>query len=111
MPARWIATNATSSSMPSTSIWKTSAGPIGCCRTRRPERLRRLRMSHEDFEESAWAAERRDFVADWRDSNAAGRDADADVRDKTADVREQHADDRESDLDAWERGLDDRVLE
>ena len=65
----------------------------------------------EEFDELAWAAERRDFVADRRDDIAADRDASADVRDATADEREQRADDREAELDELERRLDDRAAE
>src|SRR5215213_1045448 len=66
---------------------------------------------HEEFDELAWAAERRDFVADWRDGIAAERDGHADRRDATADEREQRADDREADLNGLEQRLDDGALE
>jgi ANTAR domain/GAF domain len=65
----------------------------------------------EEFDELAWAAERREFVADWRDDVAAALDVHADVRDARADEREQRADDREADLNELERRLDDRALE
>jgi hypothetical protein len=65
----------------------------------------------EEFDEVAWAAERRDFVADWRDGIAAERDAHADIREATADEREQQADGREADLDALEQRLDARAAE
>jgi hypothetical protein len=65
----------------------------------------------EEFDESMWAAERRDFAADWRDSVAARRDEHADSRQATADERDQHADDREADLDAREQRLDRRAVD
>jgi len=66
---------------------------------------------HEEFDELAWAAERRDFVADWRDGIAAERDGHADLRDTTANEREQRADDREADLNELEQHLDRRAVE
>ena len=65
----------------------------------------------EAFDELAWEADRRDFVADWRDGIASGRDMDADVREVIADEREQRADDREADLDELHRRLDARAVE
>ena len=66
---------------------------------------------HNEADDRAWAAERRDFVADWRDGVADGRDGHADVREATADEREQHANDREAALDDWEQQLSRRAVE
>ncbi|GIF00454.1 GAF and ANTAR domain-containing protein [Paractinoplanes rishiriensis] len=67
------------------------------------ERAARAREEHEsvDAGESAWLADRRDFVAVERDALATDRDEVADDRDETAALRERLADERE-------RGLLDR---
>ncbi|WP_189330975.1 ANTAR domain-containing protein [Actinoplanes ianthinogenes] len=58
-----------------------------------------------DAEETAWRADRRDFVAAERDVHAAERDDLADARDEAAGLRERDADKRERELLDRERRL------
>jgi len=59
-----------------------------------------------DAEESAWLADRRDFVAAERDGQADERDKIADRREETAGLRERLADERERELLERERRFD-----